>query len=143
MGCSVSLLHAWHFQAKWKNHWNTKKIFQSSHCKTSDGILPKLLHYLMFANKNCLVDISSSVEDKNVPQNCTRCTWASPKHQKQLRIHKQKEKCKIYEDNCESKSEKDNIPMSKEQCQSCSKSIFRAHSMRIFNSCLQWHYLLI
>ena len=44
---------------------------------------------------------------------------------------------KRHEDNCQSKGKKDNIPMPKEQCQSCDKSICQAHSMIICYSCLQ------
>ena len=40
---------------------------------------------------------------------------------------------KIHEDNRRSKSEKDYIAIFKEQCQTCDKSICRAHSMRIYN----------
>ena len=46
---------------------------------------------------------------------------------------------KVQENNCQSKSEKDNIPMYKEQCQSSGKSICRAYSSITCNPCLQWH----
>ena len=71
-------------------------------------------------------DVNGTVEDRY------QCINA------QVPMHRQKKKkCKIHEDNCRKKTEKNNIPMSEEQCQSCNKSICRAHSMRIWNSCLQ------
>ena len=52
-------------------------------------------------------------------------------------------KCKIHEDNCWSKSEKDNTPIYKERCQSYGESLCRANSMRICNSYLQLRSSLI
>ena len=46
-------------------------------------------------------------------------------------------KCLIHLQNCQSKSQKDKAPQSKEQCQSCGESICRDHSMRLCYHCLE------
>ena len=48
-----------------------------------------------------------------------------------------RKKCRIRLYNCQSKSEKDKAPQSKEQCQPCGESTCRDHSMRLFYHCLE------
>ena len=58
MGYGGSLSHAWHFQDKWKDHLvlETQRRYFKVHINTTlDGILPKLWHYFMFIDKNCMI----------------------------------------------------------------------------------------
>ena len=60
-----------------------------------------------------------------------------PKIERRFESTGARKRCSIHMANCNTKQEKDNIPKSTEQCQSCERSICRAHSMSSCNECLK------
>ena len=180
------LLHAWHFQSKWKAHFlleTQKRYFKVliffGWNLTKALALPYVLRRTWFSRRWIpqflgialrVSEPASNIENiyewtdkhgKHIQMN--RQTWKThtneqtnmeniykwtDKHGKHIQMNRQtlktcaneqtKGRCKMYDDDCWSKSE-----ISQEQCQSCDKSIFRVRSMRICNSCLQWHSSLM
>ena len=140
---SLWLLHAWQLRGKWKDIWCLKHKEDisnfSSHrfgwnltkASALTHVCRQKLHNLTsMVQLNMKIFLTIALEvPKPVPniENRYKCTGG------------RKKGCKLHEDNCPSKSKNHNIPMSIEQCQSCGKSIWRAHSIKICNSCFQWY----
>ena len=140
MGYSGSLLHVWHFQGKWKDHLvleTQRRYFEVLIIRVRMESCQIFSITSCSQTKIAWFDVNGSVEDENVSRNRTRSLWTSHEHRNRYECTGKWTRCKIHEENCQSKSEKDNILMSKEQCQPWDKCIRRAHSTRICNSCLQ------
>ena len=147
IGYGGFLLHAWQFQGKWRHRsliHTEKRYFKVLLIRV------RMEYCEIFSITTCshtkitwFEFVNDWVEDENVPGNGLELPRAVRKVENRYQCTGKNKRCKINEDNCRSKSEKDNIEMSKEQCQSCVKSICRAHSTRICKSSFQWHSSLI
>ena len=60
-----------------------------------------------------------------------------PRTERRFEPNGTRKKYRIHLQNCQNKSEKDKVPQSKGQCQSCGESICRDHSMRLCYQCLE------
>ena len=97
MGYDVSVLHAWHLQGRWKDHLvlaTQRRYFKVLIIRLRIVSCKSLSITSCSQTKIAWFDINGSVEDENVPRNYARSPWASPKHQKQIQMHRQKEATK-------------------------------------------------
>ena len=89
------LLREWHYRSvEWQLYYtsNGGSLLNAWYLLDSFGWnLDKALTFPHVCRQK-LHDLTDSVKDENVPWNCNQSTLASPKHQKQIKMHRQKGK---------------------------------------------------
>ena len=137
IGYGGFLLHAWQFQGKWRHRsviHTQKRYFKALLIRL------RMEYCEIFSITTCshtkitwFEFVNDWVEDENVPGNGLELPDPVRKIENRYECTGKNKGCKIHEDNCRSKSEKDNIEMSKEQSSHVLK-VFVEHILREFVS---------